>query len=201
MTSHTDMLLTFSSAEIFGAMAFLVGLYGSGKYIVSILRHRTRPHLFTWAVWGLLSVIGFFAQLHDKAGPGAWALGITALCTIVICLLCFPYGEKSVTTGDKISLALSLTAILPWILTKDPLGSVILISLIDIVAFYPTFRKSWHKPHEEYLTGYNLANVKFILSFFAMQAFTINTLLYPAVIILTNAAFVLMCLIRRRQLA
>lgn len=193
--------MMFTTPEIIGALSFLIGLYGSGVYIVSILKHETRPHLFTWLVWTLLSGIGYFAQLHDKAGPGAWALAITALFSLMIVLLCLKYGEKTITKGDKIALGASLTAILPWLLTKDPLGSVILISIIDIVAFYPTIRKSWMKPGEEHLGAYNLANLKFVLSFFAMSAFTLNTMLYPTVIVLANGAFVVMCLIRRRQLS
>lgn len=193
--------MTFTNAEIFGGLAFLVGLWASGIYIVSILRHQSRPHLFTWAVWTLLSGIGFLAQLHDKAGPGAWALGITVLCTLAITLLSLKYGDHEFTRGDKIALGASLIAIVPWLLTSDPLGSVILISLIDIVAFYPTIRKSWLRPNEEHLTGYNVASLKFILSFAAMNAFTLNTLLYPATIIVANTAFVVMCLWRRKVLA
>ena len=194
-------MLSLTTPELFGAAAFLIGLYGALVYIISILKGRTKPHLFTWVVWSLLSTIGYLAQLHDKAGPGAWALGITALVTIVIALLSLKYGEKTFTRGDKIAFYSSIVAIIPWLVTKDPLGSVILISIIDIVAFYPTIRKSWMKPHEEKLTSYNLANLKFCLSFFAMSAFTINTILYPAVIVAANFVFVAMCLIRRKQLS
>ena len=193
-------MLDHTTAEIFGGLSFLLGLYSSGVYIASILRHQTRPHLFTWTVWTLLSGIGFFAQLHDHAGPGAWALGITTVCTLIISLLCLKYGDKHFTRGDKIALGASLTAILPWLLTDDPLGSVILISLIDLVAFYPTIRKSWGKPDQEHLGGYNLASLKFMLSFPAMSAYSLNTVLYPAVIIAANSAFVVMCLIRRKAL-
>ncbi len=193
------MELTY--AEILGAIATLIGLYGQVVYVRSIFKGQTKPHLFTWVVWGILGSIGFFAQLHDHAGPGAWALGVTAGFCLLNALLALKYGEPEITRGDKIALAASMTAILPWLMTSDPIGSVILISIIDIVAFYPTFRKSWLKPHEENLTAYNLANLKFGLSLCALHVFTINTTLYPVVIILANGAFVIMCLIRRRQLA
>lgn len=190
-----------TTPEIIGGIAILIGLYGQVLYTGSILRGTTKPHLFTWVVWSILGFIGFFAQLHDHAGPGSWVLGITSSFCVVNALLALKWGEPTITRGDKIALAASLTAILPWALTKDPLGSVMLISIIDMVAFYPTFRKSWMKPHEENLSAYNLANAKFILSFFAMSTFTLNTMLYPVVIVLGNGAFVIMCLIRRRQLS
>lgn len=192
--------MSFSNAEIFGVLSLLVGFYASGTYIVSILRHRTKPHLFSWAVWGLLTLIGFLAQIHDGAGPGAWAMGLSVITILIIVLLSFWYGEKNFTRSDKIAFASALIAIVPWLMTEDPFGSVLLISLIDLVAFYPTFRKSWHKPYEEHLTGYNMANLKFILALFAMNTYTVNTTFYMAVCVAANLVFVAFCLIRRWQI-
>lgn len=190
--------MDLTAAEIIGGIAFLLGIIGQLIYIVSILRGHTKPHLFTWLVWGILSAIGYFAQLHDDAGPGSWAMGVTALACLTTAALALKWGEKNITRGDKIAFATSISAILPWLLTKDPLGSVILISIIDVVAFYPTFRKSWHKPYEENLPSYNLASLKMILSLFALSNVTINTALYPSAVVLVNSTLVLTCLIRRK---
>ncbi len=186
--------------EFFGLAALAIGLYGSAFYIRSILKGQTKPHVFTHVVWGTVTFIAFLAQLHDSAGPGSWAMGISALACFTNAALALKYGEKNITRGDKIAFIASLTAIIPWVLTKDPLGSVILISIIDAVAFYPTFRKSWNKPWEENLTAYNIANLKFLLSLVAMRNFTIVTTLYVATVMALNGAFVIMCLIRRQTL-
>jgi hypothetical protein len=189
-----------TTAEIIGGIAFLLGFVGQTIYIASIFRGSTRPHLFTWLVWGTLAAIGYFAQLHDHAGPGSWAMGITALACLSTAALALKWGEKNITRGDKIAFATSVSAILPWLLTNDPLGSVILISIIDVVAFYPTFRKSWNKPYEENLPSYNLASLKMILSLFALTNITINTALYPSVVVLVNSTLVIVCMIRRKRL-
>ncbi len=89
---------------------------------------------------------------------------------------------------------------LPWLMTEDPLYSVIIISLIDVAAFYPTFRKSWHKPDEESLLSYNIASMKLFLSLFALDNFTVTTSLYALTIVITNTAFVIMCVMRRRYM-
>lgn len=193
--------MSFLPVEIFGIAAVAVGVIGQGIYIRSILRGETKPHLFTWLVWTTLGAIGFAAMIHDNAGPAAWALGATFLLCLSTALLSLKYGEKSYTRGDKISLIASFSAIIPWLLTDDPLGSVILISIIDGVAFYPTIRKSWNKPGEESLFAYNLGSLKFGLSVLAISNFTLTNALYPATIVFLNTAFVAMCLIRRRQLA
>ena len=77
---------------------------------------------------------------------------------------------------------------------------MIIISVIDALGFYPTFRKSYHKPWEEFLTHYSLASIKFLLSLFALEQFNLTTTLYPASLIFMNAAFLAMTLWRRRVL-
>lgn len=193
--------MPFTVPEIIGFAALMLGFIAQWIYLASIFRGETKPHLFTWVVWTIIGGIGFAAQLHDDAGPGAWTMGGMVLCCALTALLCFKYGEKTFTRGDKIALAASLTAIVPWMMTDDPLGSVILICIIDIVAFYPTFRKSWMKPHEEHLAAYYLANVKLILSLFAMTNFTLTTTLYPIAIVFINTVFVVMCVVRRKNLS
>ncbi len=187
--------------EFFGLAALLIGLSGYIIYIRSILRGDTKPHIFTHLVWGTITLIAFAAQIYDNAGPGAWVMGLSAFCCLLQAALAFKYGDKKdITHGDKIALGASLLAIIPWLLSRDPLWSVILIAVIDGVAFYPTIRKSWRKPWDENLTAYNMASFKFVLSLLAMTNFTIVTTLYAFTVIVLNSSFSLMCLIRRQNL-
>lgn len=189
------------SQEIIGAVAFLIGIVASVIYFISIFKGQSKPHLFTWIVWGIIATIAYLAQLHDNAGPGSWAMGLTAVSCYMVALLALKYGEKEITRSDWIALITSLSCIVPWLLTNYPLGSVILISVIDVVAFYPTFRKSWNKPDEEHLTAYYFANLKLILSLFAMTNFNVTTTLYAITIVVANSAFIAMCHFRRRYLS
>jgi hypothetical protein len=186
--------------QIFGLASFLIGLWGTTVYITSIYRGETRPHVYTHLVWGLISAIAFFAQVYDDAGAGSWAIGLTAAACLFQSGLALKYGEKNITPTDKIALATALVAIAAWIITKNPLLSVILASAIDVVAFYPTFRKSWTKPWEENLAAYNIANVKLALSIVAIGHFSLVTTLFPAFCLGINLAFVGWCLWRRQAI-
>jgi hypothetical protein len=185
----------------YGIAALLISLWGSALYIRSILRGETKPHLYTHLAWGIITAIAFFAQLHDHAGPGAWAIGVTAAACLSQAALALKYGEKDITPRDHIALGISLLAILSWVVTQDPLLSVILACVVDLVAYYPTFRKSWRKPWDENLTAYNIANVKLALSLVALTNVTLVTTLYPAVGLGANLVFVAVCLLRRKTLA
>ncbi len=192
--------MDFTYQEIIGTVAFLISLVGSVIYIVSILKGQTKPHLYTWLVFGILTSIAFFAQIHEHAGPGVWTTGMTAFSCIVTAILALKYGTKDIHRTDKISLAVSLLAIIPWMMMHDPLWSVVMISLIDCVAMIPTLRKSWNKPYEENVTTYAIANVKTILSVIALTNINMTTVLYPVAITLVNFVLIFLCLWRRRIL-
>lgn len=187
--------------EFIGLISLLISLAGSGIYIASILRGQTRPHFYSHFIWAIITGIAFFAQLHDHAGPGAWAMGLTAFTCLIQALLALKFGEKNITATDRVALGTALLAIGWWAVTSDPLMAVILASLINGFAFYPTFRKSWTKPEQENLTGYNISTVKIALSIAALANFTMTTTLFAGSALVLNCVFVGMCLARRSVLA
>ena len=86
-----------------------------------------------------------------------------------------------------------------WV-TDDPVGSVILITIIDALAFVPTFRKSYHKPNEETASTYSLSALKFAVAIAALSTVSVTTALYPLSLVVTNGVFVMMLLSRRKRL-
>jgi hypothetical protein len=187
--------------KILGASAFIISIWGSVVYICSILRGETKPHLYSWIIFSILTCIAFFAQLSDGAGPGAWMMGAVTLSCFVTAILSIKFGEKQHTKSDKIALCASLLAIFPWLVTKDPLLSVIMISFIDGIAMFPTIRKSWNKPYQENMPSYWIANLKSVIALFALTHFSISTALYLISIIIINTILISVCVYRRRALS
>lgn len=169
-------------------------------YFRDIFAGKTKPHAFTWLVWATLTAIAFAGQMYDGAGSGAYVTGVTAVVSFIIFGFAITGGEKNITRSDKFYLAGAALAVVPWLLTSQPLVSVILITLIDFLGFLPTIRKSYHKPYEETLITYLLSGLKFVLAIIALENYTIVTWLYPASLVLANLLFVVLLLVRRRQL-
>lgn len=184
----------------FGVLSIIISLSAAFFYLRSIYLGKTKPHFCTHFVWALSSLIVCLAQLHEEAGPGAWVTMINTVFFSITTLLSLKYGERTITRGDKLSMTVSLIAIIPWVLTDNPLWSVIMITGIDVIAYYPTLRKSWHKPTEENLTTYGLSGVEYGLSIPAMQVTNLTTVLYPLAIIASNILLIGLCLIRRNTL-
>lgn len=173
---------------IFGAVAAFLALFSSYLYIRDIFRGNTQPHTYTWLIWSIVTTIAFFGQVVSGGGPGSWATGVAAVVTIFTLLLSLKggYGTKDITTFDKVCLVLAILSVLPWLLTKNVLWSVLLATFIDLIAFFPTMRKTWHAPKSESLGSMYADAVKHALSMFSMGTYSLVTLIYPFSVLVTK---------------
>jgi hypothetical protein len=182
-----------------GILATVMAFVSYIPYIRNMLSGKTKPHAFSWLVWGMLTAIAFVGQVSEGAGPGAWVTGFTACVSFFIFVTALRTGEKDIAKSDWLSLVGAGIAMLLWWATSDPLIAVILITVIDALGFFPTFRKSYHKPYEETAITFAISGLKFVVAIIALENLTPTTWLYPASLVLMNGIFVVMLLIRRKQ--
>jgi len=175
---------------IFGLISVALAAWSFFVYLKSILRGETRPHLFTWILWALLTWIAFIIQVYAGAGPGSWATGVAAVYVTIVLIYAIWYGDHDYKRSDWVALILGLAAIPLWIATEDPTWSAILVTIIDAFGFYPTIRKSWIKPKEESFFGHQLNIYKHGFSVAAIQSHSIASTLYPVVLLLMNVILV-----------
>jgi hypothetical protein len=191
-------IVTPEQKAIIGTIAVVIAIVSYIPYFRDIFSGKTKPHAFTWLVWAVLNGIAFAGQILGGGGAGAWAIGFTTVATFSIFLLALLKGEKDIRTFDWVCLLAALLSLIPWIITSDPLISVILITIIDIFGFMPTVRKSIRKPNQETLTTYVLSTIKYALVVVALQEYSLVTVLFPLSIAILNGLFVIMLIVRRR---
>jgi hypothetical protein len=172
--------------EIFGYISLIFALASYAPYMWSTWKGGTKPHVFTWIIWTLVMAIGTAGQHAGGAGAGAWSTTFTAVSCLLITILAFRQGDKNITKQDVIIFVGALSAIPFWMLTDNPLTAIIIVTIIDLVAYLPTLRKARIKPHEEMAMSYALTNFKHICGFFAMATYSWTTLLYPASLFVMN---------------
>lgn len=185
---------------ILAIIAVVIGFVGYVPYFRNIIRGKTKPHAFSWLIWGILTGIAFVGQVVSNGGFGTWVTGFTAVICIIIFLFALYRGTKDFPLVDWLSLLGAGVALLLWAVTRSPLAAIILITIIDMLGFIPTFRKSYFRPHEETAFTYSMSGIKFIFGIAALRELSLVTVLYPASLVFTNGAFVLMVYIRREQL-
>lgn len=183
-----------------GLLASAIAFYSYVPYFRDLFAGKTKPHSFSWLIWFMLTAIAFVAQVQDGGGPGAWATGLTAVLAFVIFVASLRKGEKHISYLDWASLAAAFVAMGLWAISDGPLLSVVLVTVVNAFGYVPTFRKSYHKPHEETSITYSLSAVKFAVAIAALTEFTVITLLFPLSVIIICLLLVMMLSLRRKRL-
>lgn len=176
--------------EALAVIAAVLAFVGNVSYLKEVMRGVVRPHPYTWFIWSIVSMTTFLGGLAKGAGIGALPTGVAEGFTIIIFLFSLKYLFKRdaghIRTIDHYFLALALLGLVPWALTKDPTISVIIVVLIDIIAFVPTLRKTWTHPETEWPLLYKMNVARHILTLFSLQTYNIATTLHSIAMICAN---------------
>ena len=180
-------------------IAIILTFVGYVPYDRDIIKGSTKPHIFSWFIWGLITLIVFALQVYGGAGIAS----LVTLCAALMCIGVIFLGLKhksisDITKIDVVFLCGALVSIAVWIFAKQPVLSALFATTIDILAFVPTIRKSWHKPYTETLSMNLLTTFRFGLVLISLDAYSLLTLLYPVTWLIGNGLFALMLIYRRR---
>src|SRR3989338_2872220 len=177
--------------ELIGFVTVMLAFIALYPFIVDIFKNKTKPHIFTWVVWAVVTILAFFGQWQKGGGPGSWTTGVTGILTIFIALISLKKGSKDITKSDVVMFIGALLGIIPWLLTKDPTLSVVILTIIDVLAFIPTIRKTIKDPQSETLVSYILHAVRHSLSITALANYNMATYIYPASLAVMNVVVIL----------
>lgn len=187
--------------ETIAIIAAILAFVGNISYLRDIFAERVRPHPYTWFIWSIVSMTTFVGGLVKGAGIGALPTGISEGFTVIIFLFSLRYlfrGKAGhIRMIDNYFLAACLIGLIPWALTRDPTISVVIVVLIDIVAFIPALRKTWIHPETEKPLLYEMNIAKHILTLLSLQSYNIATTFHSFAMITTNT--VMTAFIKRRK--
>lgn len=165
---------------LFSAIAIALTFIAFIPYIYSIVVGKTKPHVFSWIIWGLTTVIVFFAQLQAGAGIGAWPIGVSGCITLLIAFLAFiKRGDISITKVDWLFFGSALASVPLWYFSSEPLWAVVVLTLVDLLGFGPTMRKAYDCPHQENRLFFTLFLVRNCFAILALEHFSLTTVLFP----------------------
>ena len=188
--------------EILSGIAVALTFTAFIPYIRDILKGKTKPHIFSWVIWGTTTFVVFLAQLEGHGGVGAWPLGVSGTITIFIANLAYvKRGNPTVTKIDWFFLIAALLSLPLWHITSDPLWAVVILTVIDVLGFGPTIRKAYNFPHSESLLFFGLFAFRDFLVILALEHYSTTTVLFPATTSMACFLLVTMIFYRRRGLA
>lgn len=185
--------------ELLSAVAIALTFLASVPYIYSILKGTTKPHVFSWVIWGSTTFVVFLAQLQGNGGVGAWPIGVSGVLTIFIAVLAYAKrGDVTITKIDWAFLFAALSSLPLWYATSDPVWAVVILTTVDVFGFGPTFRKAYDQPRSEPVNFYVLFAFRNLFVLMALEYYSVTTVLFPAVLGLTCVSIIALLAYRRQ---
>jgi hypothetical protein len=206
--------------DLMGALAVVIAVVAYAIYAWQSLRGEARPHPLSWLIFGVLTGTGYLVQIDQAAGPGSWVMAVTTIVCLLLCVMsfwkgerAFPWYEWAFLVAASIVFVFYLWSRQPALLTATlsgtahdaivrhgPAISAVLASIVNVLGFGPTVTKAWSRPHSDSVTTFLLNGLKFIPSFFAMDAISVATCALPAALVVANLAVAAVIYGRRSRL-
>lgn len=175
---------------VFSAIATLIAVVGYLPYLIDMFRGKNKPHLYTWITIFLVTITVAYTQVIGGAGVGAIPTILGCVVNGVILFFCFKYGTKDIIFLDKICLAISILGILSYIVLRtDPVISLVIVTVAEVTAFLPTFRKTRNEPYSESLTSYYFLMAKLVLILLALESYNVLTVSYSVLWLIIFVVF------------
>ena len=187
--------------EILSFIAIALTFVAFYPYIRSIILGTTKPHVFSWVIWGSTTFIVFLAQLEAKGGVGAWPIGVSGGITIFVAFTAYiKRADVTITRTDWLFFVSAMSSLPFWYFTSDPLWAVVILTTVDVLGFGPTVRKAYSQPYSESLLFFALFTARNMIVITALESHSVTTVLFPAAVAASCAGLMAMMIYRRRVL-
>lgn len=169
--------------------AAAVTFIGILVYAIDTFKGRTKPNRVTWVLWTAIPLITFLAQLSKDVGLSAvftlaYALGPLI---VVIASLTNKNAYWKLTTFDYICGAISVLAVILWLITGNGTTAIILSIAADFAAGLPTLRKSYVDPTSENVSAYIVGIISGGITLLSLQTWHLASVIFPLYIVLDSA--------------
>jgi hypothetical protein len=186
------------SKEILTAIAICLTFVAFVPYIISIIKGGVKPHVFSWVIWSITTLTVFAAQWSEGAGVAAWSTGISGCVTIIVAILAFyRRSDITITRSDWVFFIIALMSLPLWVLSSDPMWTVIILTGIDVIAFIPTIRKTYVLPYSESIAFIAIFAVRDLLVLGALEHYSVTTMIFPAAISISCTILIILMVVRR----
>lgn len=182
MSWHTIQGVAGLGAGILSLAAFV-------PYVISTIRKpTTRPNRATWWIWLLVGILITLGDYSEGVRAGMWLPISYIVGPAVLAVVSLRHGEGGWTRLDRWCLLGAILSVGFWVLTRDPLGALLINILLDALGALPTIKKSFKNPEAEDPIFWYLAFAASVLNLFAIERFSFSHLVYPVYMVVLMGA-------------
>lgn len=184
-------------------LALAISVIGQLGYVRDTLRGRNKPNRVTWAIWALVPLMAFFAQLDEGVGVQSLHTFIVGFGPAMIFTASF-INKKAywkLTRFDIGCGVLSLFGVALWLITQEGALAVFFAIAADALAGLPTLKKTWTHPETESWLLFTLGFVSAAITLLTFNQYSFVGVGFAVYILVFCASIVTIGLLRSRHLA
>lgn len=171
-------------------------------YIRDTLKGETKPNRVSWFIWAIAPLIASFLLFFETKSFAALPLFVSGFSSFLIFLASFKNKNAYWQLGklDYVCLFFALCSLVAWLGFDEGFLATLFAILVDLIAFVPTYVKSWNFPDSENLAPYLSGIFNSLLSLLTITTFTFLTYGFAFYFLLGCVVEILIVLYRKRNL-
>lgn len=188
--------------QYFVYISIATSLFAGYFYIRDMVRGETKPNRVSWLIWCLAPIIASFISFSKGAGISVLPVFMAGVIPLLVLSASVwnknAYWELGIL--DYICFTLALVSLLSWVFLKEGTLATIFAILADLIAFVPTYVKSWRAPDTESISAYGFGSFNAVLSISTLTVLSFNTFGFAMYLLLGNLLEIVIVLYRRKML-
>ncbi len=185
---------------LLGISSAVLYVIAAVPYVRAALRRSVRPNLVTWGGSTVVNATAFAAQMSAEPSWSALIAGVTACYCLLIVILTWRNGDRSLNRLDLWCLCIGAVAIVAWQLSDVAEVALFLSILADVILCIPMIEKTRRFPRSEIPSPFLIAAGAGFLSALSAAHIDAVSLSWPIWQIFVNGTIGLLAL-RTRTIA
>ncbi len=176
---------------------------GSLYYLYLTIKGSVQPNKITFFFWGLLPMIGFFAQYEQDISSVIWVTFAMGLIPFLIVGAAFfnPQAYWELRKLDYVLATMAVLSVVIWQATDNPNLALSMAIVADFIAGVPTIMKSYTHPFSEDWRPYALNVIGFGIGIFAVQSWKFEEYSFVVYLFCMTIIFTSIIFFRQKKLA
>lgn len=180
-------------------VAALASLVAAGLYIREMFRGKAKPNKVSWLMWSISPFIVTGVAVYTGVTWAAIPVFMIGFAPFLIFMASL-FTKKAfwkLNNFDYLCGGLSASALVLWVVTMEPILSIALAIMSDVIASIPTLTKVWSKPETESVWPFITGTLNSVASLMVAVSWSFSEISFPIYQLLINPLFVFM-VVRRK---
>jgi hypothetical protein len=165
--------------ETFALLSGLFMCVAGPPYLISILRHETKPERASWFIWSVLGLVAFTSQIGLHAHWSLMYAGINAFGNLAVFGLSLHYGIGGWKKLDVLSFVIAIAGVAYAVAAHNPLYALAGVLTANFAGTVPTWYKVYYQPKSESSIAWFFIGTSALFGAFSVGSLNAKLLLLP----------------------